>query len=73
MKVRLRELKRCGAISDNFADWTEIVASRNKIVHGNLSDDQDDLLPPLFDLVAGFWCSLLDDAESRFLKLSQPL
>ncbi|HEX4961152.1 MAG TPA: hypothetical protein VF173_09975 [Thermoanaerobaculia bacterium] len=72
MKVKLRELKKCGAISDGFADWAEIVASRNKIVHGNLSDDQDDLLPPLFDLVAGFWCSLLDDAESRFLKVSQP-
>ncbi len=59
MGAKLAELVRCQAISSKLGAWGEIVNSRNKIVHGNLMDNDQEVLKPLLVIVASFWYQLL--------------
>lgn len=64
MSSKLAELVRCQAITHKLGSWGEIVNSRNKIVHGNLMDDDQDVLKPLLAIVASFWHQLLSEVTT---------
>lgn len=61
MGTKLAELVKHQVISKKLGSWGEIVNSRNKIVHGNLMDNDQELLKPLFLIVSNFWYQFLSE------------
>jgi len=68
IKSKLEKLEKEKVISSKLSSLTEVVTSRNKVLFGNIVDDDAALLEPLFCFIATFWNRLLEEIDSYFKK-----
>ena len=65
MRQKYEELTRAGRISRQIGYWGEVFVARNKILHGNIRDDNDNLCEPLYRLVARFLATLVRQSRGH--------
>jgi hypothetical protein len=63
MKSKAKKLAEEGAISSVMSTTVEIFSSRNKVVHGNILEEDHELIRPLFELVTAYLHRLLTELE----------
>lgn len=66
MKSKIEKLEKEKVLSSKLSTWLEVVASRNKVLHGNILEDDVKLVKPLFYLIAAFWSQLLEEVDFYF-------
>ena len=59
MQPKAEKLVKEGAISSPMSTTVEIFSSRNKVVHGNILEEDHEMIPPLFVLVMAYLHRLL--------------
>jgi hypothetical protein len=63
MNGKVQRLKRDRVLSSKVGTCGEIIASRNKVVHGNLVEEDAELVKPIFYLIGTFWVMLIDELD----------
>ncbi len=66
MRDKIRRLEQEQVLSTKLGTWAEIVTSRNKIVHGNLFQEDAELVKPLFYFIGTFWTLLIHELDDHF-------
>lgn len=65
MKPKIDKLVKDKIISIKLGTWLEVVTSRNKIIHGNITENDSQVLKPLFEIVGSFWVNLINELEKN--------
>jgi hypothetical protein len=68
MKPKLEKLEKEKVLSSKLSSWLEVVTSRNKVLHGNIVEDDAALVKPLFFFIGAFWNRLVEEIDSHFEK-----
>lgn len=68
MKEKVQRLEKEQALSTRLGTWAEVVASRNKVVHGNLVEEDAELVKPLFYFIGTFWTLLIEELDNRLAE-----
>jgi len=68
MRDKVQRLEQEKVLSLKLGTWAEIIASRNKIVHGNLFHEDAELVKPLFYFIGTFWTLLISEVDNYFSK-----
>ncbi len=68
MKPKLEKLEKEKVLSSKLSSWLEVVTSRNKVLHGNIVEDDAALVKPLFFFIGTFWNRLVEEVDSYFEK-----
>jgi hypothetical protein len=66
MKSKIEKLEKEKVLSSKLSTWLEVVISRNKILHGNIVEDDAELVKPLFYFIAAFWSRLIEEVDFHF-------
>jgi hypothetical protein len=66
MRDKIQRLEQEQVLSVKLGTWAGIVSSRNKIVHGNLFQEDAELVKPLFYFIGTFWTLLLNEIDNHF-------
>ncbi|MGG6270627.1 hypothetical protein ACQ4M3_38750 [Leptolyngbya sp. AN03gr2] len=66
MRDKIQRLEQEQVLTARLGTWTEIVTSRNKIVHGNLFQEDAELVKPLFYFIGTFWMLLISEIDNHF-------
>ncbi len=66
MKSKIERLEKEKVVSSKLSTWLEVVTSRNKVLHGNIVEDDAELVKPLFYFIAAFWNRLIEELDSHF-------
>jgi hypothetical protein len=66
MRDKIQKLEQEQVLSAKLGTWAEIVASRNKVVHGNLFQEDAELVKPLFYFIGKFWTLLIEEIDNHF-------
>jgi len=69
MQSKVEKLQKENFISAKISTGLEI-ASRNKILHGNLIDNDDETLKPLFNLIQSYFKKVLIEIEHKILTIN---
>jgi len=65
MKAKVEKLENEGFISSKMSTGLEIFSSRNKVLHGNILEDDIELVRPLFSLVLAYLKSLVIELDTN--------
>jgi hypothetical protein len=68
MKPKLEKLEKEKVLSSKLSSWLEVVTSRNKVLHGNIVEDDAALVKPLFFFIGTFWNRLVEEVDFYFEK-----
>jgi len=68
MKPKLEKLEKEKVLSSKLSSWLEVVTSRNKVLHGNIVEDDAGLVKPLFFFIGTFWNRLVEEIDFHFEK-----
>lgn len=66
MKSKIEKLEKEKVLSSKLSTWLEVVTSRNKVLHGNIVEDDAELVKPLFYFIAAFWSRLIEEVDFHF-------
>ncbi len=66
MKSKIEKLEKEKVLSSKLSTWLEVVTSRNKVLHGNIVEDDAELVKPLFYFIAAFWIRLIEEFDFHF-------
>lgn len=66
MKPKLEKLEKEKVLSSKLSSWLEVVTSRNKVIHGNIVEDDAALVRPLFFCIGTFWNRLVEEVDFYF-------
>jgi len=66
MKAKIERLEKENVLSSKLSTWAEVVTSRNKILHGNILNDDAEIVKPLFFFICAFWNKLVDEIDLYF-------
>lgn len=65
MQGKIEKLKQQKIISSKTSTGIEIFSSRNKILHGNIIEEDSETLKPLFSLVLSYLQKVINEIESN--------
>ncbi|MCA9933332.1 MAG: hypothetical protein KC415_05380 [Anaerolineales bacterium] len=68
MRSKLEKLEKEGLLSTRMSTGLEIFASRNKIVHGNILENDEELARPLFSLILAYLRRLLAELSETTIR-----
>lgn len=64
MKPKVERLKKEKVLSTHLSTWAEVVAPiRNIILHGNILEESEDLVMPMFFFIGAFWNGLIEEID----------
>jgi len=66
MKSKIEKLEKEKVLSSKLSTWLEVVTSRNKVLHGNIVEDDAELVKPLFYFIVAFWSRLIEEVDFHF-------
>ncbi len=66
MREKVQRLEQEQVLSSKLGTWAEVIASRNKIVHGNLVEEDAELVKPLFYFIGTFWTLLIAELDNHW-------
>jgi hypothetical protein len=70
MKSKIEKLEKEKVLSSKLSTWLEVVTSRNKVLHGNIVEDDAELVKPLFYFIAAFWSRLIEEVDFHFENIA---
>lgn len=70
MKSKIEKLEKEKILSSKLSTWLEVVISRNKVLHGNIVEDDAELVKPLFYFIGAFWSRLVEELDFHSEKIA---
>jgi hypothetical protein len=70
MKSKIEKLEKEKILSSKLSTWLEVVTSRNKVLHGNIIEDDAELVKPLFYFIGAFWSRLVEELDFHSEKIA---
>lgn len=70
MKSKIEKLEKEKILSSKLSTWLEVVTSRNKVLHGNIVEDDAELVKPLFYFIGAFWSRLIEEIDFHSEKVT---
>lgn len=70
MRSKIEKLEKEKVLSSRLSTWLEVIISRNKVLHGNIMEDDAELVKPLFYFIGAFWSRLIEELDFHFKKVA---
>ena len=68
MRAKVEKLEKEGLISSKMSTGLEIFNGRNKLLHGNILEDDIETIRPLFSLVLAYLKRLITELDSSIKR-----
>lgn len=68
LQGKINTLEKEGVLTSKQANWAIVVTARNKMVHGNIRENNADMLKPMVDIVGQVWVLLMTEIDEFFNK-----
>ncbi len=68
MRMKFEKLQNNAALPQKMLAGFDIVFVRNKILHGNIIEDDMDLVKPLFPLVLSYLKAIVEELDKLYIK-----